>query len=502
MDKEHGRSDPGPPLVAPSALGAPDRPAGGDAPAAAGLNHSRGGHRRRGHDASRERLLDRWGGWLRRRGRIYAVIALGGFAGGDARYALGLAWPDKPGAFPWTTFGINVSGAFVLALLLVLILEAWEAPTWLRPLAGTGFLGAFTTFSAVAFALDRFAAADAVAAVQRLHGVLGPGGSRGGQLRGRAGPVVGGRPDQALHPEPTGASRVTTATRRGRRLTIYVGESDRAKGTHHPLAAEIIHRAATAGMAGASAFRGWEGFGSSEHIHTARLLSLSEDLPLVVVIVDTPERVAAFLPQLDDLIAEGTAVVDDVDLIQFGPASARGQRHGRRGRGRGGGRYGAWYGARWGRALMLWLLVGGAAAVGAMLRYGTDQVVAARILAPRGMVFPLGTFVVNIVGSVLLGAVAGLVVNAGVDLRWRTVLGVGLAGGLTTFSTWTYETVRLLEDGSLREAAANIGVSLAVGLAAASLGYAADHPRLTPLRPRRAAPGLRMRHRLGQGQPE
>ena len=117
---------------------------------------------------------------------------------------------------------------------------------------------------------------------------------------------------------------MTTATRRGRRLTIYVGESDRAKGTHHPLAAEIIHRAATAGMAGASAFRGWEGFGSSEHIHTARLLSLSEDLPLVVVIVDTPERVAAFLPQLDDLITEGTAVVDDVDLIQFGPAEPGG----------------------------------------------------------------------------------------------------------------------------------------------------------------------------------
>ena len=133
---------------------------------------------------------------------------------------------------------------------------------------------------------------------------------------------------------------------------------------------------------------------------------------------------------------------------------------------------------------MLWLLVGGAAAVGAMLRYGTDQVVAARILAPRGMVFPLGTFVVNIVGSVLLGAVAGLVVNAGVDLRWRTVLGVGLAGGLTTFSTWTYETVRLLEDGSLREAAANIGVSLAVGLAAASLGYALTTLGLTALRPR------------------
>jgi CrcB protein len=105
-------------------------------------------------------LLERWRGWLRRRGPIYAVIALGGFAGGNARYALGLAWPDVPGHYPWTTFGINVSGAFVLALLLVLILEAWEAPTWLRPLVGTGFLGAFTTFSAVVFALDRFAAAE------------------------------------------------------------------------------------------------------------------------------------------------------------------------------------------------------------------------------------------------------------------------------------------------------------------------------------------------------
>ena len=95
-------------------------------------------------------------GWLRRRGPIYAVIALGGFAGGDARYALGLEWPDKPGVFPWTTFGINVSGAFVLALLLVLILEVWNAPVWLRPLLATGFLGAFTTFSAVTFALVQF----------------------------------------------------------------------------------------------------------------------------------------------------------------------------------------------------------------------------------------------------------------------------------------------------------------------------------------------------------
>jgi PII-like signaling protein len=117
---------------------------------------------------------------------------------------------------------------------------------------------------------------------------------------------------------------VTPAMRRGRRLTIYFGEYDRAKGTHHPLAAEIVQRAVDAGLAGASAFRGWEGFGSSNHIHTMRLLSLAEDLPLVIVIVDTPERIAAFLPQLDDLIAEGTAVLDDVDLLHFGAAEPDG----------------------------------------------------------------------------------------------------------------------------------------------------------------------------------
>lgn len=97
-------------------------------------------------------------GWLRRRGPVYGAIALGGFLGGQARYGLGLLWPEHPGAFPWTTFGINVAGAFLLALLLVLLLEAWNAPTWVRPFAGTGLLGSFTTFSAITFALDRLAA--------------------------------------------------------------------------------------------------------------------------------------------------------------------------------------------------------------------------------------------------------------------------------------------------------------------------------------------------------
>ena len=162
MDNERGRAEPGLAPPAPLDVDAPARPTTDDGIPAQGASPGPGAVEPRwpGRDATRETPLDRWRDWLRRRGPIYAVIALGGFAGGNARYALGLAWPDVPGHYPWTTFGINVAGAFVLALLLVLILEAWEAPTWLRPLAGTGFLGAFTTFSAVVFALDRFAAAD------------------------------------------------------------------------------------------------------------------------------------------------------------------------------------------------------------------------------------------------------------------------------------------------------------------------------------------------------
>jgi PII-like signaling protein len=64
-------------------------------------------------------------------------------------------------------------------------------------------------------------------------------------------------------------------------------------------------------------FRGIEGFGASSLIHTSRLLSLSEDLPVAVVIVDSQERVRAFLPQLDELVAEGLVTLDDCEVIRY-----------------------------------------------------------------------------------------------------------------------------------------------------------------------------------------
>ena len=78
---------------------------------------------------------------------MLGAIALGGFVGGETRYLLGLAFPTAHDGFPATTFAINVSGSFVLALLLVLILEVWPPTKYLRPALCTGFCGAYTTFS-------------------------------------------------------------------------------------------------------------------------------------------------------------------------------------------------------------------------------------------------------------------------------------------------------------------------------------------------------------------
>jgi uncharacterized protein len=99
------------------------------------------------------------------------------------------------------------------------------------------------------------------------------------------------------------------------RLTVFVGEGD--LWHHKPLFTEIVHRAHKAGLAGATVVRGIEGYGASSRIHTTRLLSLSEDLPVVVLIIDAEERIRAFLPELDELVTEGLVVIDPVEVIRY-----------------------------------------------------------------------------------------------------------------------------------------------------------------------------------------
>lgn len=98
------------------------------------------------------------------------------------------------------------------------------------------------------------------------------------------------------------------------RLTVFVKED--AQWHHRPVYSEIVHRAHAAGLAGASVFRGIEGYGRSQHIHTSRILSLAEDLPCSIVIVDAEDKVRAFLPQVEELVGDGLVMIDVVEVIR------------------------------------------------------------------------------------------------------------------------------------------------------------------------------------------
>lgn len=112
------------------------------------------------------------------------------------------------------------------------------------------------------------------------------------------------------------------------------------------------------------------------------------------------------------------------------------------------------------------LLVVAGAALGAPLRYLTDLVIQSR----HDSVFPWGTLTVNVVGSLVLGAVAGAV-SGGAPSWLLTLAGTGFCGALTTFSTFGFETIRLVEDGSLLEAYLNVATSLLLGLIACLGGW-------------------------------
>lgn len=98
-------------------------------------------------------------------------------------------------------------------------------------------------------------------------------------------------------------------------LRIYVGESDRWHD--RPLYEAIVLRAREMGLAGATVLRGLAGFGASSRIHTAKLLRLSEDLPVVIEIADEAERIERFLPVLDEMITEGLVTLERVRVILY-----------------------------------------------------------------------------------------------------------------------------------------------------------------------------------------
>jgi len=101
----------------------------------------------------------------------------------------------------------------------------------------------------------------------------------------------------------------------GKLVRIFIGESDHWHGK--PLYDAIVQLARKEGLAGATVVRGIEGFGAESHMHTTRLLRLSEDLPVVVEIVDTAANVDRVLPMLDAMVEEGMVTVEDVHVIAY-----------------------------------------------------------------------------------------------------------------------------------------------------------------------------------------
>ncbi len=100
--------------------------------------------------------------------------------------------------------------------------------------------------------------------------------------------------------------------KKGKLLRIFIGENDRHEGL--PLYEWIVRQARENGLAGATVLRGLEGYGAHSRLHKAKILRLSSDLPLVVEIVDTEEKIQSFLPLIDDAVAEGLATVERVEV--------------------------------------------------------------------------------------------------------------------------------------------------------------------------------------------
>jgi hypothetical protein len=101
----------------------------------------------------------------------------------------------------------------------------------------------------------------------------------------------------------------------GKLLRLFIGESDRWHGK--PLYQAIVERVRAEGLAGATVVRGIEGFGADSRLHTSRILRLSEDLPVVIEIVDTAERIERIVPILDEMVGEGLLTLERVQIVAY-----------------------------------------------------------------------------------------------------------------------------------------------------------------------------------------
>lgn len=116
---------------------------------------------------------------------------------------------------------------------------------------------------------------------------------------------------------------MVSVPREGKLLRIFIGEQDKWHG--QPLYEAIVQLARKQGLAGATCLKGFLGFGAKSHLHTVKLLRLSEDLPIVIEIVDSEEKIQAFLPHLDGMIGDGLVTLEKAEVLMY---RANGQKTG------------------------------------------------------------------------------------------------------------------------------------------------------------------------------
>jgi protein CrcB len=251
---------------------------------------------------------------------LYVFVAVGAAIGGVGRALVSLAAIEIAGpGFPWGTLVANGLGSFVIGFYASLTEPGGRlmVSARMRQFVMTGICGGFTTFSVFSLETFRFLADRdwpmvglnvGLSLVTWLLAVWA-----GAALAARLNRLPG---DRSAPRSEEGDSIAMDMPRDARALRIFIGEDDRDGG--RPLYEAIVLKAREMHMAGATVLRGALGFGHSSRLHTTKVLRLSEDLPLVVEIVDSEEKIAAFLPELDKLMTSGLVTIATVRVLQYG----------------------------------------------------------------------------------------------------------------------------------------------------------------------------------------
>ncbi|MBD3775258.1 MAG: DUF190 domain-containing protein [Rhodobacteraceae bacterium] len=251
---------------------------------------------------------------------MYLAVGLGTAIGGVLRAAVSLASLEMLGpGFPWGTLTANGMGSFLIGAYAALAGPDGRlfASARQRQFVMTGICGGFTTFSVFSLETLRFASrGDLQLAALNVGGSLAVwllAVWAGHTLAMRLNRMDGRRQLAQSNQERTDDMQVPE---QALALRIFIGEDDKDDG--RPLYEAIVLKAREMHLAGATVLRGALGYGHSSRLHTTKILRLSEDLPLVIEIVDSEDKINAFLPELDRLMTSGLITLENVRVLQYG----------------------------------------------------------------------------------------------------------------------------------------------------------------------------------------